>query len=1027
MSQRVDLDQAIAALEARRVVLGDAVVDAAVAALRQAAGAAGCPAPQSREQRKQATVLFADVSGFTAMAEAMDPEHVRDTIDALWQCLDGVIAAHGGTIDKHIGDAVMALWGVGQVREDDAERAVRAALAMQATVSTFRPQAYALQIRIGIHTGPVLLGEVGTTHEFTAMGGTVNLASRLEHAAPIGGILISHDTARLVRGLFDVVPEEPLVLKGKREPVQAYRVERARPRAFRMRTRGVEGVETPMVGRQVELQALQSAFATAVEGGEAHLVTIVGDAGVGKSRLLDEFEGWVDLLPEPVLAFHGRATPEMTSVPYGIVRDVFRDRFDILESDSAAAVRARFEAGMAPYLAPDRAHLVGHLVGFDFSATTAVQNLLASPAFGMLALANLLSYFRGVTAHQRTVLFFEDIHWADSASLDLIARLVGELAGRRLLIVCLARPALLERRPAWGHGSHLARLDLHPLAPADGRSLVAEILHKVDDLSAELAELIVTSAEGNPFYVEELIKMLIEDGVILPAPTRWRVDLGRLRQVRVPPTLTGVLQARLDGLPAGEKEVLQRAAVVGRLFWDAAVAELRITDEPAPAVGASLEAVQRRELIFRHERSAFAGTQEYAFKHALLHDVTYETVLLRLRRRFHRQAAAWLEAHAGERIGEYLSPIARHYELAGEAAQASAYLRRVGEAAFQTSAFSEAADALQRALALLPEADWAGRVETLAWLGETYTQQGECTTAEAHLREALALARQHGAPGPIANVLSRLSWTALNQGAFGQARDLVEEALSLARQAGDRRACALALRRLGSVTFFQADYATSLQCSEESLALYQEMGDREGCARSLINLGNATWPLGDYAAATKHYEGSLALFQEMGDREGLSSCLNNLGNLARVQGDDTAAIRYAEECLAICREIGSLSGVAIALDNLGCLHTDQGQRDLARRSFQEALQQAQASGAWWVALDVLVGLARLQVQAGDPVRAAELLGLTQNHPATSGETVTAGVAVLQQLQATLPADELEKALARGRALDLAAVVDELLA
>ncbi len=260
------------------------------------------------------------------------------------------------------------------------------------------------------------------------------------------------------------------------------------------------------------------------------------------------------------------------------------------------------------------------------------------------------------------MIFLEDIHWADDSSLDLLDHLVAAVPDTRLLVVCLARPSLFERRPSWGEGQEIhTQINLKPLSRRASRALVGEILQKARDVPTDLRDLIVEGAEGNPFYVEELIKMLIEDGVIVHGEEQWRVELERLAKVHVPPTLVGVLQARLDSLPPEEKMLLQRAAVVGRLFWDAAVVELKASEGSGldkEEIASLLEAVRDRELIFRRERSAFAGAEEYIFKHALLRDVTYETVLLKLRRVYHRQVARWLEFAAGKRIGEYLGLIA---------------------------------------------------------------------------------------------------------------------------------------------------------------------------------------------------------------------------------------------------------------------------------------------------------------------------------------------------------------------------------
>ena len=744
------IENAIAALEAKRGTLGEAVVNPAIAALRARLDALEPPA--APKQRKQATILFAGVSGFSDMAETMDTEEVSDVMNALWRRLDAIIVEHGGVIDKHIGDMVMALWGAEEIREDDPEQAILAALAMQAELAAFGAERQMeLSIRVGINTGVVLLGTVGTTGEVSAIGDAVNLASRLKGLAPSGEVLISHDTYRHVRGIFEVQPQEPLLVKGKTTPVQTYLVQQARPRAFRMSTRGVAGIETRMVGRDAELLMLQNMFHDAMEDAEVRVVTVVGDAGVGKSRLLYEFDKWIELLPDKIRYFKGRATPETEAMPYGLFRRMFALRFDILESDSASEVRTKFRAGMTTVLDTDQTDLVGQLLGLDFSTSAVVQARSGSEAFGELAAAHLTQYLQTV-ASEPTVIFFEDIHWADNSSLDLLDYLVATVSNTRLLVVCLARPQLFERRPNWGEGQEIhTRIDLKPLSRRASRALVQEILQKAQGIPIELRDLIVEGAEGNPYYVEELIKMLIEDGVIVRgelSEDHWQVVMERLAEVDVPPTLTGVLQARLDSLPPEEKMLLQRAAVVGRLFWDTAVAELKAKEGSGlenAEITPLLEAVRNRELIFRRERSAFAGAEEYIFKHALLRDVTYETVLLNLRRVYHGQVARWLEGAAGKRISEYLGLIAGHYELAGEGEKAAEYLLRAGDQARLAYATQEASGYYRRALPLLEaqgESDQAAR--TLMKLGLTYDLAFDFHKSRQAYEQGFALWQQAG-------------------------------------------------------------------------------------------------------------------------------------------------------------------------------------------------------------------------------------------------------------------------------------------
>jgi ABC-type oligopeptide transport system substrate-binding subunit/class 3 adenylate cyclase len=725
MTDREQLEQAIKTLENQRAVLGDAVVDAALVPMREKLSTL-TEVQKDTQQRKLVTVLFMDIVGSTSITQDLDPEDTMAIMDTALQYLAKPIYAHGGRVTRFMGDGFLALFGAPVARENEPEMAVRAGLQILSEAQIYAREVETqwhisnFDVRVGISTGLVMIGG-DTEAENTIMGTTVNLAARLENATEPGSLLISHYTYQHVRGLFDVQPLEPIPAKGFAEPVQVYHVLQAKPQPFRISTHSVAGIETRMVGRDPEMLMLQNMFHDAIEAAEVHVVTVVGDAGVGKSRLLHEFEKWVKKLPEKVWYFKGGGTPETETTPYGLARRIFAHHFEILESDSTAQVWEKFRAGVSTALNENQADLLGHLLGFDFSASPAVQAQLGSESFGELATKHLANYLGGVTS-EPTVILLEDIHWADDSSLDLLERLVAAAPDTRLFVICLARPPLFERRPNWGEGreSH-TQITLKPLSRRASRTLVGEILQKVDDIPTALRDMIVEGAEGNPFYVEELIKMLIEDGVIVHGAEHWWIEMNRLAGVHVPSTLTGVLQARLDSLPNEEKILLQRASVVGRLFWGAMAAELAKDRVEVGQVDKILENLRKRELIFRREYSVFEATDEYVFKHALLRDVTYETVLLNQRKTYHKQVAAWLESAAGERLDEYLGLIAGHYVLAGDQTKAVEYLQRAGDQARLAYAHQEAVDYYQRVLALLNEQGKHGHAaRTLMKLGLVY-------------------------------------------------------------------------------------------------------------------------------------------------------------------------------------------------------------------------------------------------------------------------------------------------------------------
>ncbi|MGD2177793.1 MAG: adenylate/guanylate cyclase domain-containing protein, partial [Anaerolineae bacterium] len=726
---------------------------------------------QVQAERRIVTILFSDVTGSTAMVEELDPEDVMAVMDGAFDVLIEPIYRYEGTLARLMGDAILAFFGAPIAHEDDPERAIRAALdiidgAKHYAAKLERERGLeGFDVRVGINTGLVVVGEVGSDLrvEYTAMGDAINLAARMEQHAPPGRILITHDTYRHVRGVFDVLRQEPLAVKGKRDAVQTYLVQRAKPRAFRKGVRGVEGIETRMVGRRAELTRLQEAFYTAMEDRELQMVTIVGDAGVGKSRLLHEFDIWSELLPETFYFFKGRALQEMQGLPYTLIRSVFAFRFQIEDTDSVGEVREKLERGASAafgggeesHEARRAAHFIGHLVGLELGESPHLEGVQDDPKqIRDRALTYLADYFKTLASQNPVLILLEDLHWADDSSLDVLNHLALELTRQPLMIACAARPGLFERRPHWGEGQAFhRRLDLEPLTKRNTRRLLGEILQRVDRVPETLSELVVAGAEGNPFFVEELVKMLVEDGVIVRGEDRWRVEPLRLSGVRVPPTLRGVLQARLDRLPIQDRTVLQQASVVGRLFWDRAV--VRISESAAEGVHegevlGTLSALRGREMVFQRETTAFAGAREYVFKHAVLREVTYESLLKRLRRVYHGLVADWLMEQAGERVGEYTGLIADHLALAGRSTEAVEYLLKAGDRARGLYAHQEAIGAYERALALLKEQeDHERAARTLMKLGLTYHTAFQFERSREAYEEGFLLRQRLGQIEPI--------------------------------------------------------------------------------------------------------------------------------------------------------------------------------------------------------------------------------------------------------------------------------------
>lgn len=1020
MSTREQLEQSLAGLESQRAFLGDAIVDPAISAIQLQLSTLNS-SPKSEKQRKQVTILFADVSGFTAMSAIMDAEDVRETMNDLWWRLDQCILDHNGRIDKHIGDAVMALWGVDEAREDDPEQAIRAALNMQTAVYAFASQRnITLKMRIGLNTGYVFLGKVGITAEFTAMGDAVNIASRLEHAAPVGGILISHAVYRHVKGLFDVELQPPFVVKGKAEPLQTYVVKVAAARQFRPQTRGVEGVHTHMIGRDAELRALQRGWEQALSAKRTTLITVVGDAGMGKSRLLYEFECWLDVQPQIVTLFRARSAEQTKGMPYFLLRDLLATRFDIWESDSIAHVQYKFRMGVAAVLddaAEMKADILGQWLGYDFSQTPyviAVQD--DAEQLKNRGLLYLAEFFTAAAEKRPLILFLEDIHWADHASLNAILNILRREPNLPLLVVAITRPSFFQDWPTWqemGQGIYNAvtagqfnepayhLIPVSPLSITTDRELLTEILQKVDPIPVELFDLVTSRAAGNPFYMEEMVKMLIDNSVILPNDGAWQVDVSRLHERQIPSTLTGVLQARLDKLNPNAMVTLQRASAIGRIFWDAAVQELGDDDHHV-----ELPQLQEREFIYKRDKTSFSGTVEYLFKHDLLRDVTYETVLKKARLLYHQQVAAWLIMAAEEngRSDEYAAIIGEHYQAGEQFIQAAVWYGRAGRQAAISYAYQEAIHYLNLAIKFTAKENAPDCFSLVAAREKIHDTQGNrdaqrldleqltllAANSDANNQTYLALrqtnyayivcdydlvriqasatiesAQQSGNIDLVAEGYWMWGMAGIRQGQYASAKERFEMGLALANAAGEKKQVANCLKGIGVVVAIQGDYVAATTYFEQALTIYREIGNQYGAGQSLNNSGIVATKQGNTAAAAACFEESLTLHQAIGDRNGEGHVLRNLGIVAMTQQNYVVANGRLQQALTIHNEVDDRFSAGYSLNELGALALLQGDFALAETYYQQASRIHDELDLPHHAVESWAGLAQVCFAQGD--------------------------------------------------------------
>jgi class 3 adenylate cyclase/tetratricopeptide (TPR) repeat protein len=796
-----------------------------------------------RRERKVVTVLFADLVGFTARAETLDPEDVEAILRPYHERLRLELEQHGGTVEKFIGDAVMALFGAPVAHEDDPERAVRAALAIRAAAIE-----EGFEVRIAVNTGEALVSLDADPRAGQAMaaGDVVNTAARLQAAAPVNGILVGESTHRATRDAIDYREAEPVTAKGKAEPVAAWTAVEARsPFGVDVRQHG----GAPLVGRSRELDLLVAAFDRAVAESTPQLVTVVGVPGIGKSRLVWELFQSLDRRREVTRWRQGRCLPYGGSAFWALAETV-KSHAAILEDDGPEATAAKLGAAVAAVVPADEQSWVeSHvraLVGLEgeqprdrAEAFTAWRRLL-----------------EGIAEREPLVLVFEDLHWADDALLEFVDHLVDWAAGVPILVVCSARPELLERRPDWGGGKLNALvLALSPLDETETATLLSAVLER-SVLPAETQAALLERAGGNPLYAEQFARLYRESGGI----------------AELPEGIQGIVAARLDGLSREEKELLQDASVHGKVFWAGAVG--------GDDTGALLHALERKDFVRRERRAAVGGEVEYAFRHILVRDVAYAQVPRAERAEKHEAAARWIESLG--RPEDHAELIAHHYATALDLAEAAGAdtatlrdrarnaLREAGDRALALSAFAPAAAHYAHALEL-SQPDDPERPFVLFGLGRARALAGD--DADAELREAAAALEAAGRPELAAEAEFLIGDRAWYRGEHAAAEAQLARALALVEPLPPSPSQAWILSQASRMAMLATRYDEALAFGRRALELADALDLPEVRVHALSNVGNIRTYVGD-AEGLVEIGDAVALARRLNSPE-LARCLNN--------------------------------------------------------------------------------------------------------------------------------------------------------
>jgi class 3 adenylate cyclase/tetratricopeptide (TPR) repeat protein len=804
----------------------------------------------AREERKVVTVLFCDLVGFTAASDLADPEDVKARLGPYHARLRAEIERFGGTVEKFIGDAIMAVFGAPVAHEDDAERGVRAALRIIEAIEELNEATprLGLQVRIGINTGEavVALGARAERGEGIVAGDVVNTAARLQQAAPVGAAVVGEVTYRSTKDAIEYEKLPPVEVKGKRGPLSVWRA----TVPTRLPMEGDVGPATPFIGRLDDLAVLRQTYARSVRESSAQLVTVTGEPGVGKSRLLSEFRASLDAEAEPVWWRQGRCLPYGEGITFWALGEIVKAHAGILESDSPELAAEKLETAIPRGIedAPDRewmrarlAPLVGARAPESAGAVERDEYFTAWRRF-----------LEAMAAEHPLILVFDDLHWADEPMLDFMEHLVDWSTGVPVLVIAVARPEHYERRPGWGGGKrNWATVALGPLNPAETSRLIAALLTEAV-LPAETQAVLLDQAGGNPLYAEQFVRMLTDRGIL---QRRGRtVALAEGMEIPVPETIQALIAARLDTLPPDRKELLFDAAVVGKVFWTGVVSFMGGIEPEVVEEG--LHELARKELVRPARRSSVKDQSEYSFWHLLVRDVAYGMIPRAARAAKHRTAAQWIERIAGERVADVAEVLAHHYSQALELARASGagdaeeleqavrrFLVLAGDRAMQLDVAS-AESYYRRALQVLPAGN-RDRAAVLAKAAESAWQAGRYSEAERDYQEAIAALRAQGDTLAAADAMVSLGLAHGLWGKTAQSRRLTEEAVEMLEREPPGPELARAYVQIARGKWLSGLAREALEWSSKALRLGQDLGIHEVAVMALQIRGGARCELGD--------------------------------------------------------------------------------------------------------------------------------------------------------------------------------------
>jgi len=953
-------------------------------------------AQQARGERRNVVVLFADLCDYTLFSHQMDPEDVFSVINRYLGVLIEQVYKYEGIIDKFTGDGIMAIFGAPIAHENDAERAVRATIEMQNELRHLNVEMAGetgkVRVRLGLHYGAVIFGQVGinlddavSVMDYTAIGDIVNIASRLEEAAEPGSTLVSQAIYERTQALIEYEPVPPLTLKGVGEPVPAYCVVGLKARPGRVR--GLEGRQTLLIGREKEMDIVSRAAQNLRPGGPGRILLVIGEGGIGKSRLTAELKKKVSASDVAIL--EGSSLSYRRSVSYWTFRELLHSYFDFQADDTYTERQQKIRQRLAALGddLQDAAPLLELVLSIKTADTEVARRLqqLEAEQLRQQTFVAIRDLFLAEAKRRPLMLILEDLHWADRLTLELVKFLMDIAPQVPLLLYCISRPLeggsaeLLAEYAQSRFPEFYTAVTLQPLSAAQSNELLNALL-AIPSLPAALHTIISERAEGNPFFLEETIRMLIGEGIIHQVGRHWELAPGaQFAQLDVPDTLQGLVLARSDRLPEKQRELLQSASVIGFRF------SLRLLSAVTPQsdLEEQLGILKARDFIIRQ---ADGTDPTYTFRHVITSETIYRSILRQRRSVIHGQVAQAIERLYRDRLDEQVEALATHYARSHCQDRALYYLIRAGQKTARSFANTEALSYYEQALNLLEQVDSAPqqRLDVLEGMGDvltfiaryaearplyqqaveflgvragkahncqigalkrkiadTYTKQGDYDQALTYLTAALRQVQADTSPTAgeeKARICGDIGWVYLRRGNFERANAWLQQGLELVDDSIHRPLAASIYNRLGGVAYQDGDWEEAARWLGQSLEIQQQLGDLAGMARSHNNLGVMAASHGELEKARRNLARSLELRTRIGDTEGVLSNNTNLGAVLITLGELDEAERVLHQALEIAERIGSSFSEGIAHLNLGRLWTSV-------EEWERAIQHLESSAA----------------------------------------------------------------------------------